>query len=208
MRYYTIPNNKNWIIYTGAEYKSEHSLDNMPHLKQHLDAVKKAITSDNKPYGLHRAREIRFFKGEKIVSLRKCVDKPCFSYSDFDCYVPAMYYVIKTSRWNMKFLTGILNSSLIAYWLRKKGKMQGSNYQVDKEPLQNIPLPLIPTDQQQPIIELVEQILAAKKQDTQADTSALEHAIDLLVYHLYGLTFDEVKMIDESVTEEEFADAK
>lgn len=208
MRYYTIPENKNWIIYTGSEYKSEHSLDNMPHLKQHLDAVRKAITSDNKPYGLHRAREVRFFKGEKIVSLRKCVDKPCFSYSDFDCYVPAMYYVIKTSRWNMKFLTGILNSSLIAYWLRKKGKMQGSNYQVDKEPLKNIPLPLVTTDQQQPIIDLVEQILAAKKQDTQADTSELEKKIDLLVYHLYNLTYDEAKMIDETITEEDFTAAK
>ncbi|MDY4768967.1 MAG: N-6 DNA methylase [Treponema sp.] len=203
-RYYTNPKNKNWIIYTGSEFKKENSMDSYPNLKAHLDCVKKAITSDNAPYGLHRAREEHFFKGAKIVSLRKCVDKPCFSYSEFDCYVPAMYYVIQTSRWDMKFLTGVLNSKLIAFWLKNKGKMQGSNYQVDKEPLLNIPIPSATPAQQNPIIALVDKILATKKANPQADTSAEEHKIDLLVYHLYGLTFDEAKIIDAGLSEEEF----
>ena len=206
-RYYTNPKNKNWIIYTASEFKNENSMDSYPNLKAHLDCVKKAITSDNAPYGLHRAREEHFFKGAKIVSLRKCVDKPCFSYSEFDCYVPAMYYVIQTSRWNLKYLTGVLNSTLVAFWLRHKGKMQGENYQVDKEPLMGIPLPANPTvTQQKQIADLVDKILAAKTHSTTtpADTSTLERKIDLLVYHLYGLTFNEAKMIDESLTEEEF----
>ena len=122
-RFYTSNKNKFWIIYTDSQYKNNHSMDQYPHIKKHLDIVGKAITSDNRPYGLHRARESRFFVGEKIVSLRKCVERPCFSFSDFDCYVPAMYYVIKSSRWDMKFLTGVLNSKLVAFWLRHKGKM-------------------------------------------------------------------------------------
>ena len=195
-RYYTNPKNKNWIIYTGSEFKKENSMDSYPNLKAHLDCVKKAITSDNAPYGLHRAREEHFFKGAKIVSLRKCVDKPCFSYSEFDCYVPAMYYVIQTSRWNMKFLTGVLNSKLIAFWLKNKGKMQGSNYQVDKEPLLNIPLPPVTPAQQKPIIALVDKILAAKKANPQADTSKEEAEIDRLVYALYGLSEDEIKIVE------------
>ena len=195
-RYYTNPKNKNWIIYTGSEFKKENSMDSYPNLKAHLDCVKKAITSDNAPYGLHRAREEHFFKGAKIVSLRKCVDKPCFSYSEFDCYVPAMYYVIQTSRWNMKFLTGVLNSKLIAFWLKNKGKMQGSNYQVDKEPLLNIPLPSATPAQQKPIIALVDKILAAKKANPQAGTSKDEAKIDCLVYALYGLTEDEIKIVE------------
>lgn len=195
-RYYTNPKNKNWIIYTGSEFKKENSMDSYPNLKAHLDCVKKAITSDNAPYGLHRAREEHFFKGAKIVSLRKCVDKPCFSYSEFDCYVPAMYYVIQTSRWNMKFLTGVLNSKLIAFWLKNKGKMQGSNYQVDKEPLLNIPLPSATPAQQKPIIDLVDKILAAKKADATSDTTALERKIDELVYKLYGLTDEEIVIVE------------
>lgn len=202
LRYWTIPHNRLWIIYTSSEYKNEKSLDGFPNIKNHLDSVKKAITSDNRPYGLHRAREERFFIGEKIVSLRKCADKPCFSYSDFDCYVPAMYYVIKTTRWNMKFLTGVLNSKLVAFWLKHKGKMQGNNYQVDKEPLQGIPLPQIKTDEN--VVAFVNQILEAKKQNPQANTESLEREIDMRVYKLYGLSLYEAQIIDASVTAEEF----
>jgi len=96
----------------------------------------------------------------------------------------------------MKFLTGVLNSRLIAYWLRHKGKMQGENYQLDKEPLLNIPLPPPESCDQKPIIALVDQILAAKKTDLNADTSALESEIDQLVYKLYGLTDDEIAIVE------------
>lgn len=74
--------------------------------------------------------------------------------------------------------------------------MQGSNYQVDKEPLQNIPLPLVDIAQQQPIIDLVDSILVKKKQNPQTDTSVEEKAIDQLVYKLYGLTEEEIKLIE------------
>ena len=195
-RFHTLNKNKSWIIYTDSQYKNIHSMDQYPHIKKHLDIVGKAITSDNRPYGLHRARESRFFVGEKIVSLRKCVERPCFSFSDFDCYVPAMYYVIKSSRWDMKFLTGVLNSKLVAFWLRHKGKMQGSNYQVDKEPLQRIPLPIVSPAQQQPIINLVDTILSTKKTKPQADTSELENEIDNLIYNLYSLSNDEIKIVE------------
>ena len=195
-RFYTSNKNKFWIIYTDSQYKNNHSMDQYPHIKKHLDIVGKAITSDNRPYGLHRARESRFFVGEKIVSLRKCVERPCFSFSDFDCYVPAMYYVIKSSRWDMKFLTGVLNSKLVAFWLRHKGKMQGANYQVDKVPLLGIPLPLIDLSLQQPIIDLVDEILTKKKLNPQADILDLENSIDRLIYNLYGLSEGDIKIVE------------
>ena len=58
--------------------------------------------------------------------------------------------------------------------------------------------------QQQPIIDLVNQILEAKKQDPQADTEAFEREIDIRVYKLYGLTLEESQVIDASVTAEDF----
>lgn len=42
-------------------------------------------------------------------------------------------------------------------------------------------------------------LFAAKKANPQADTSKEEHKIDLLTYHLYGLNFDEAKLIDEEL---------
>ena len=197
-RYHTDKQNSHWLIYTNSSYKNPNSLKEFPNLKYHLDKFTSIITSDNKPYGLHRAREERFFKGEKIVVQRKCVGRPSFSYSDFDCYVSATFYVIKTSRWNMKFLTGLLNSNLVTFWLRHKGKMQGDNFQVDKEPLLNIPLPDT-TVNQQPIISIVDKILEAKQENSQTETSDLEHQIDIHVYKIYNLTYDEVKTIDPEV---------
>ena len=42
-------------------------------------------------------------------------------------------------------------------------------------------------------------ILTTKKTTPQADTSALEREIDLLVYELYGLTKEEIAIVEESV---------
>jgi hypothetical protein len=196
-RYYTIPKNELWIIYTDSNFKNPKSMDKYPNLKKHLDKYKNVITSDNKPYGLHRARDERFFIGEKIVAQRKCAGQPVFSYSDFDCYVSATFYVIKTDRINLKCLLGILNSDLITFWLKNKGKMQGENYQLDKEPLQGIPLPNDTSSKTAKKIEkLIDKILTAKATDHKADTSVLERQIDNLVYRLYNLTYDEVKVID------------
>ena len=47
-----------------------------------------------------------------------------------------------------------------------------------------------------PFIALLDQILAAKKKDTNADTSALEHQIDKMVYELYGLTPEEIAIVE------------
>lgn len=196
-RYYTDSNNTQWMIYTDSSFKNAGKMKDYPHIKEHLDKFIEIFTSDNKPYGLHRCRKQIFFQGEKIISLRKCVGKPCFSYSNFDCYVTQTFFSIKSSRWNLKFLTGILNSKLIAFWLKNRGKMQGSNYQIDKEPLLGIPLPIIDLARQQPIISLVESILVKMEQYIQTDISSEEREIDKLVYELYGLTEEEIRVVEE-----------
>ncbi|MDE5581857.1 MAG: Eco57I restriction-modification methylase domain-containing protein [Treponemataceae bacterium] len=201
-RYYTEPKNDFWIIYTTSNFKDPNSMDKYPHLKKHLDYYKDVISSCNKPYGLHRSREEKFFKGEKIISQRKCVGQPSFSYSDFDCYVSATFYVIKTSRFNLKFLTGLFNSKAISFWLKNRGKMQGENFQIDKEPLMAIPIPQATAAQQKPIVTLVDKILAAKKANTNADTSDLEKQIDVLVYKLYDLTGEEIGIIERQKSNE------
>jgi type II restriction/modification system DNA methylase subunit YeeA len=48
------------------------------------------------------------------------------------------------------------------------------------------------------IVQIVDQILSAKKQNPEADTSKLEREIDRLVYKLYDLTADEIKIIKSS----------
>lgn len=199
-KYFVKRYNYFWVIYTNSSFKNTNSMDDYPNLKKHLDKFQNVITSDNKPYGLHRARDEKFFTGSpRIVALRKCVGEPKFSYVDFDCYVSATFYVIKTQRINVKYLTAILNSKLIAFWLKHKGKMQGNNYQIDKEPLLNIPIVTINSKNQKiadELINLVDEILKAKEQDKNANTQELENKINSLVYKLYNLTEEEIKIIE------------
>ncbi len=200
MKYLTLSQNQHWIIYTDSSFKNPKSMDDYPNLKKHLDRFKEVITSDNKPYGLHRARDERFFTGNpRIIVLRKCAKEPIFSYVNFDCYVSATFYIIKTKRFDSKFLVGLLNSLLIRFWLKHRGKVQGNNYQIDKEPLMNIPLIKI-TKSNKPtadkITVLVDKILQAKEKDPKANTQKLEKEIDALVYQLYNLTDEEIKIIE------------
>ena len=66
------------------------------------------------------------------------------------------------------------------------------------QPLQVIPIynPVIEKDIEQKIETLVTTILAQKAADPKADTSELEKEIDVLVYELYGLTEEEIALIE------------
>jgi len=154
-------------------------------------------------FHLHWPRDKYFFElGPKILSPRKC-STPTFAYTEKESYVMMSINVIKTERLNNKYLVALLNSKLIAFWLKYKGKMQGNNYQIDKEPLINLPL-LQPTEpDQRRFIEIVDKILVISKSGAylenpgkQAQVKEYENQIDQMVYKLYGLTDSEIEIVD------------
>ena len=203
-KWYATPKNKEWVIYTDSSFKNPKNIKLFPNIKAHLDKFKKVITSDNKPYGLHRARNEYFFKGEKIIAVRKCAE-PAFTYTDFDCYVSATFYVIKSERINLKYLTAILNSKLITFWLKHRGKMQGNNYQIDKEPLLSIPVYAASREEQKVLVSFVDKILAVTKDNDysenpskQAKVKEYEHQIDEMGYKLYGLTEEAIRIVENT----------
>ena len=192
-RYVVYPSNYYWAIYTDSKFKRSDSLNDYPKIKAHLDRFISIMTSDNKPYGLHRAREERLFTKEKIVVLRKCVEHPVFSYCNFNCYLSQSFNIIQTDRANMKYLTGLLNSRLIEFWLKNKGKMQGANYQLDREPLMQIPIAVPDSETQELIARLVDIIILLKSSNQLASNlvtndylaNEFGHIIDGYVYELY-----------------------
>jgi type I restriction-modification system DNA methylase subunit len=138
-RHFATENNNFWVIYTSSKFKNVEEIIPYPNIKKHLDKFQKIITSDNKPYGVHRTRNEKIFKGEKILSIRKCL-YPSFAYVDFDSYVNRTYNIIQTDKISLKYLTAILNSKLVNFWLKEKGKLQGDVFQVDINPITSIPL--------------------------------------------------------------------
>jgi len=75
-------------------------------------------------------------------------------------------------------------------------RMSGGYYQFQAPQLRVIPLKKISKPKQQPFVELVRMIVMTKQKDPNADTSALEKQIDERIYKLYGLTYEEVKIIE------------
>ncbi len=60
-----------FVIYTDSSFKNIERIEEYPNIKNHLDKFKEVITSDNKPYWLHRARDEKFFKWGKNIILKK-----------------------------------------------------------------------------------------------------------------------------------------
>ena len=105
--------------------------------------------------------------------------------------------VIKEKNYSEKFVLGICNSLLIKYWwLSRFSDNKALFPKIKGFQLKQIPIPTATPTQQQPIISLVDSILAAKKKDPSADTSKQEAEIDRLVYKLYDLTDEEIAIVE------------
>ncbi|EAH8982922.1 class I SAM-dependent DNA methyltransferase [Campylobacter coli] len=205
-KFYSSFTDKYLIYLSNKNYSG--NLDDLPNLKQHFQKYKEILKESkikyktpNKPYFyLHREREEKFFKKgeEKIISQVRCIE-PIFVYSNENFYGSRALFFIQTCRINLKYLTGVLNSKLIAFWLKHKGKIQGNLFKIDKEPLLNIPI--VDTNSKNEkladeLINLVDEILKAKEQDKNANTQELENKINSIVYKLYNLTEEEIKIIE------------
>lgn len=95
-----------------------------------------------------------------------------------------------------KTLFAILNSKIGWYLIANFCTAIQNGYQLIFKYFRQIPIPIIPESQQIPIIEKVNQIIKLKQTDNQIDTSILERKIDHLVYELYDLTAEEIRVIE------------
>lgn len=119
------------------------------------------------------------------------------------CTKPRKEMEVLSQDMDLRFLLGVLNSTYASVLLND---LRGGDYHIYPEHIRSIAIPPAASSEQATIIDLVDRILAVKQADPQADTSADERVIDMLVYKLYGLTYDEVKIVDPEtdITEEEY----
>lgn len=100
---------------------------------------------------------------------------------------------------NLKYVVALLNSSFVSFWYRayyNSLSLAGGYLRISRNEIKTIPVPKIAKATEACIISLVDRILAAKKRDPKADTTALEHEIDQLVYKLYDLTPEEIDIVE------------
>jgi hypothetical protein len=101
----------------------------------------------------------------------------------------------------LKLLLAIINSSLVFYYIREKYSSSSYNQGVTftKAMINSIPLPDINSSIRKSFISIVNRILPSKCINPQTDTSSWEREIDQLVYKLYDLTEEEIKMVESTL---------
>ena len=111
---------------------------------------------------------------------------------------PANFMIVSKTKYFLGYLNSYLNNWFYNSFIGTVLHKDGIRFYVDD--MFKIPIPPI-TQSNQPIVNqieaLVDKILAAKKQNPQADTGEWEKEIDKLVYRLYELTEEEVRIIEE-----------
>ena len=102
-------------------------------------------------------------------------------------------YLLPNKELPSKYLLALMNSRIINWYFR----CFSTNSNVNGYEVESFPVPFSRNEYKEILIEIVDQILNIKKDNPQADTSDLEHQIDHLVYQLYGLTEEEIAIIEE-----------
>ena len=101
------------------------------------------------------------------------------------------------NQFSLEYILGLINSKLINYFHDSlRVKATDLHPQILVSHLKVLPIKSVKRNQQEPIANLVTQILAAKRANLAADTRSLEDEIDRLVYQLYGLTEDEKAIVE------------
>ena len=139
------------------------------------------------------------FEKEKVV-YSEIVRSPQFYLDNTGFYVEATSFLMTGE--HVKYICGLLNSKPVTFFFKRYyagGGLGEEGYRYKKAFLENLPIPPI-TKLNKAIVNQIEalvyNILEAKKQNKNADTSQWEREIDALVYRLYDLTEEEIRIVE------------
>ena len=183
-----------WVGEENANYAEDVFKNNYPtihaHVKKYEDKLKARDDQGRFWWELRSCAYFRDFELPKII-LGRFMNKATFCYDDKGyLHNDAMYMIAGAD----KYVVAVLNSS-VGWWTLKKSctDLQNGYVQAYRENLFNIPIYPATDAQQAPIIERVQKILAAPDSSY---VPQLEAEIDRLVYDLYGLTEDEIAVVE------------
>ena len=203
-----------WLIDTHNGYGDTPAinLEKYPAVKAHLDGfytqLAKRQDKGKTPYNLRNCTYHQEFAKEKLLWMDMSPTGR-FAFSDKEMYCNNKGFLLTGS--SLKYLCAILNSTLITWLMKNTARTTGMGLtQWEKFAVERLPIPKITAAEQRPFIRLVDEILAAKAADPEADTEPLEWEIDRLVYDLYGLSNEETAEVadlfwDGALTEEQEA---
>lgn len=114
-------------------------------------------------------------------------------------------FALDNNKLDLLYLLALINSNLLDYYYKNTSlEANRTMAQTDIETLESLPIKAILQKEQRPFIVLVNKILAITKDDDylenstkQAKVKEYERQIDQMVYKLYGLTEEEIKIVED-----------
>ncbi len=150
--------------------------------------------------GIANPRDPKYFIGKRIL-IREITNPRIYaSLTDEELYNDPSVLIIKDNEgsFDIEILLAILNSKLATYFHFKSSPKasKGAFPKILVYDIKNFPLPKsIKNDR---LLTLVNEVIEIKNLNPEADITALEAEIDQMVYELYGLTEDEIKIVEQS----------
>lgn len=192
-----------WLI--NSHNNPTINIENYPAIKNHLDnfysALEQRQDKGSTSYNLRNCAYLAEFEKEKIVWARlmrvhKTEDTsfPRFALvKEGEFVVDSLCFI--TANHSIIYLLAVLNSKYAAnYFYKNIAILDNGGMQMRQQYIENLLIPQISSQEQQPFIDITNRILLAKEQ--QQDTTELEQQIDEMIYKLYDLTDEEIEIIE------------
>jgi adenine-specific DNA-methyltransferase len=198
-----------WVIAIPAGWTNDHR--GREPAEDFINRVLPSLMNHLRPFETKaRARDDQ---GDYWWELRPCAYYPEFekekvvwtpvnSEYSFAILPPGVYFVnsvFMITGSSLKYLCAIFNSKIIRYYLTFLFSSEEEYTYASKETMEKIPIPPITPENQSLVAQiesLVDAILARKRGNPHADTRDSERAIDDIVYRLYDLTPDEIRLVE------------
>ncbi|EDN2696822.1 class I SAM-dependent DNA methyltransferase [Campylobacter coli] len=195
-----------WVIGTFPSLKI--NIEQYPALKQYLSQFLPHIEQSGEK-GCRKKTSNKWFETQDNIAYYEEFEKEkivwaemtkeaCFVYDNSNFFTNQTCYFF--THCDYKYLLAILNSRLIVYYMQYISSHLGQGaFRWIRQYIEKLPIPKINSKNEKladELINLVDEILKAKEQDKNANTQELENKINSLVYKLYNLTEEEIKIIE------------
>ena len=191
---------KQWLIDTHNGYGDTARIDatRYPAVKAHLDQLyprlKKRQDQGATPYNLRSCAYHEEFGREKLFWMDMAPEGR-FALSRAEMFCNDKGFIMTGP--SLAYLCSVLNSNLVTWYVRPTALTTGMGVlQWKRFVVEQVPIPRLPSAEQRPFVNVTRSILKALDTDPQADISTLETEMNRLVYDLYDLSDDEIRLVE------------
>lgn len=190
---------QNYIILSKTGIEIEKYPTIYSYLKENkieLENVYEAKKGMKKWYELRKCAYYDSFEKEKLIWTRLSSTNSFAISNNSEYSIDSTSFATGT---NLKYYCAILNSKVVYFYFKLGSVIWGSDgIKWFGEYFDSIPIPNNSMKDKNKISNKVDEILTLKKANPQVDTSALEREINFMVYELYGLTKEEIEIVENS----------